>query len=270
MNTDSIKAKLEKFTPKPKQSEKKEKIDYTKIYWKPKAGKYIVRIVPNKFTKGDPFQEIYFHYGINKFPMLALTNWGEKDPIVDFASELKKNFMEHKELIKKLTPKMRIFVPVIVRGEEDKGVRLWEFGKEIYMQLLNFANDEDYNNYDDIAEGRDLTLEFIDDKMANKNVVKCSSVRIKPKTSNLSEDAEQVKIWLENQPDILSINIKYSYDGMKNILAKWLNPEEEVSNEFGEDDSTVETETPVIAETVIPTKTKKSKAFEELFKPDEE
>ncbi len=41
---------------------------------------------------------------------------------------------------------MRVFAPVIVRGEEDKGVRMWEFGKEIYMQLLGIADDEDYGD----------------------------------------------------------------------------------------------------------------------------
>ncbi len=32
--------------------------------------------------------------------------------------------------------KMRVFAPVIVRGEEEQGTRLWEFGKEIYQQFL--------------------------------------------------------------------------------------------------------------------------------------
>ena len=54
------------------------------------------------------------------------------------------------QLAKKLDPKMRVFAPVIVRGEEDKGVRPWEFGKEIYMQLLGIAEDEDYGDFTDI------------------------------------------------------------------------------------------------------------------------
>lgn len=42
--------------------------------------------------------------------------------------------------------------PIVVRGEEEKGVRLWEFGKEIYMQLLGIAEDEDYGDYTDIND----------------------------------------------------------------------------------------------------------------------
>ncbi len=60
-----------------------------------------------------------------------------------------------------LDPKMRVFAPVIVRGEEEKGVRLWEFGKEIYMQLLGIAEDEDYGDFTDISEGRDFTVDVV-------------------------------------------------------------------------------------------------------------
>ena len=124
---------------------KKEKIDYSKVYWKPKEeGKYQIRIVPSKLDPKNPFQEVFVHYGFSKFPIYALTNWGEKDPIVEFAAQLRKtNDKENWKLAKKLEPKMRIFAPVIVRGEEDKGVRLWEFGKEIYLQLLGIADDEE-------------------------------------------------------------------------------------------------------------------------------
>ena len=105
---------------------------------------------------------MYVHYGISKFPIYALTNWSEKDSIVEFAKQLRNtNDKENWRLAKKLDPKMRIFAPVIVRGEEDKGVRLWEFGKEIYVQLLGIAEDEDYGDFTDINDGRDFTVEAV-------------------------------------------------------------------------------------------------------------
>ncbi len=36
---------------------------------------------------------------------------------------------------------------------------------------------------------------------------------------------------LDEQPDILGINRKYSYDALKDILTKWLNPEDEAATE---------------------------------------
>jgi hypothetical protein len=219
--------------------QKKEKVDYSLTQWKPRAeGKYQIRIVPSKFDKQNPFKEVYLHYGLSKFPIYALTNWGEKDPIVEFAKQLRgTNDRTNWQLAKKLDPKMRIFVPIIVRGEEDKGVRLWEFGKETYMQLLALAEDEDYGDFTDINEGFDFTLEAVMGDVGGRQALK-STIRPKRKTSPLSDDVKQIEGWLENQPDILEMQEKYkkSFDDLKSILQNFLEPEEE------EDDIVSETE----------------------------
>ncbi|MAP03164.1 MAG: hypothetical protein CMF85_05080 [Candidatus Marinimicrobia bacterium] len=48
-----------------------------------------------------------------------------------------------------LMPKMRTFVPVIVRGEEAEGVKFWGFGKEVYQELLGVIADPDYGDITD-------------------------------------------------------------------------------------------------------------------------
>jgi hypothetical protein len=238
MDLKSIKNKLSALQT---SGQKKEKVDYSKYLWKPKQeGKYQIRIVPSKLDKNNPFKEVFLHYGMSKFPMYALTNWGEKDPIVEFAKQLRStNDKENWKLSKKLEPKMRIFAPVIVRGEEDKGVRLWEFGKEIYMQLLGIADDEDYGDYTDMNEGRDFTVEAVIGDIGGRQGLK-SSIRIKPKTSPLSTDKSDIKKWLEEQPDILEIQSTYkmTFDKMKEALQNWLNPEAE--GEVGEEEEEVE------------------------------
>jgi len=238
MDLNAIKNKLSSLQSK---GQKKEKVDYTKYLWKPKQeGKYQIRFVPSKFDKDNPFKEVFIHYGYSKFPIYALTNWGEKDPIVEFAKQLRNtNDSENWKTAKKLDPKMRIFAPVIVRGEEDKGVRLWEFGKEIYMQLLGLAEDEDYGDYTDVNEGRDFTVEAYTGDIGGRQGLKCS-VRVKPKTSELSKDAKSVELWLEEQPDILSIQKKYEFQELKQILQNWLNPEETEEIEVETEEETEE------------------------------
>jgi hypothetical protein len=204
-----------------------EKVDYTQIFWKPKVGKHQIRILPSKFNKQNPFREVYLHYGFAKFPILALTNWNEKDPISDLAKNLRKSSdKDDWALAKKIEPKLRYFAPVIVRGEEDKGARLWEFGKLVYEQLLGIASDEDYGDYTDITDGRDFTVDAIEDTVAGRKGIKCT-LRVKPKTSAISEDSELVAKLLEVQPDILGINKHYSFDELKELLDKWLNPDDE-------------------------------------------
>ncbi len=122
MDISQLKSRLASLQ-NPRGGQKK---DYSLTIWKPTVGKHIVRIVPSMYNKSNPFKELFFHYGINNKTMISPTSFGEKDPIVEFAQGLRKS--EDWQSAKKFEPKLRVFVPVIVRGEEDKGVRLWEFG----------------------------------------------------------------------------------------------------------------------------------------------
>jgi hypothetical protein len=256
---------------------KKEKIDYTKVYWKPKQeGKYQIRIVPSKLNPQNPFQEVFVHYGFSKFPIYALTNWGEKDPIVEFAAQLRKtNDRENWVLAKKLDPKMRIFAPVIVRGEEEKGVRLWEFGKEIYMQLLGIAEDEDYGDYTDINEGRDFTVEAIKGDIGGRQGLK-TSIRIKPKTTPLSADASLIENFITEQPTLLEIQRKNTYESIKETLQSWLSPEEPEEGAIIDDEDEVEAEleaAPVknyALKTPSTAKSSKAEKFDALFEDEDD
>ena len=274
-----IKAIKQKLNALQSTGQKKEKVDYSKYLWKPKSeGKYQIRIVPSVLNKSNPFQEVFVHYGFSKFPIYALTNWGEKDPIVEFAKSLRNTQeKENWQLAKKLDPKMRVFAPVVVRGEEEKGVRLWEFGKEIYMQLLGIAEDEDYGDFTDISEGRDFTVDVVTGDIGGRQGLK-SSIRVKPKTSPLGSDKETIKMWLTDQPNVLELQRKTAFDDLKTILANFLNPEEEETVAVVID----EDEDPIIAKAQEEPKTnyslkaapvaKVSKAdkFDALFDDEEE
>ena len=275
MDLSVIKQKLSASQTK---GQKREKVDYTKIFWKPKPGKYQIRILPSKFDKSNPFREVYFHYGFSKGPILALTNWNEKDPIAEFAKNLRKSSdKEDWQLAKKIEPKLRYFVPVLVRGEEAQGARLWEFGKLIYEQLLGIAADEDYGDFTDITDGRDFTIDAVEDTVAGRKGIKCN-IRVKPKTSPISEDATVVTKALDEQPDILGINKHYSFDELKDLLDKWLNPDSEEdteapiastsSDEEEEDDFLTEMNKPVEQTYKLDTtaaKTSNADKFDDLF-----
>jgi len=221
MDLNAIRARLDSLN-KQSNPQNKEKKDYTLIYWKPREeGKYQIRFVPSKLeTPTNPFQEIFMHYGIGKFPIVALSNWGEKDPIVEFSKQLRKSSEpENWRLAKKLDPKLRVFAPVVVRGEEEKGVRLFEFSKTIYMELLSIAEDEDYGDFSNVAEGFDFVVNA--SKVQDRPGF-ALSLRPKPKQTPLSPDAKQVESWLETQPILLEERFKYTYDKLKEELQKFL------------------------------------------------
>ena len=273
MDLNKIKSRLDNLNQaaKPKQTEKK---DYTLIYWKPKAeGKYQIRFVPSKINKDNPFQEVFMHYGVGKYPIVALTNWGEDDPIVDFTKKLRKSSeSENWRLAKQLDPKMRVFAPVIVRGEEDKGVRLFEFSKTIYMELLSIADDEDYGDFTDVAEGFDFVVNA--SKVQDRPGF-ALSLRPKPKQTPLSSDASQITTWLENQPILLEERYKYTYDKLKEELQNFISGGEEKEDDIiSEPAVAFESEAPAKEEKKFTLSTQgtpkkaKSEEFDSLFEDD--
>ena len=273
MDLNKIKSRLDNLNQasKPKQTEKK---DYTLVYWKPKAeGKYQIRFVPSKINKDNPFQEVFMHYGVGKYPIVALTNWGEDDPIVDFTKKLRKSSeSENWRLAKQLDPKMRVFAPVIVRGEEDKGVRLFEFSKTIYMELLSIADDEDYGDFTDINQGFDFVVNAT--KVQDRPGF-ALSVRPKPKQTPLSSDASQITTWLENQPILLEERYKYTYEKLKEELQNFISGGEEKEDDIisepasgFEDDSPAKEEKKFTLSTQGTPKKAKSEEFDSLFEDD--
>ena len=88
---------------------------------------------------------------------------------------------------------------------------MWEFGKEIYLQLLGIAEDEDYGDFTDINEGRDFTVEAVMGDIGGRQGLK-SSIRIKPKTSPLGADKATIKTWLAEQPDVLALQKQLTFE----------------------------------------------------------
>ncbi len=224
MDLNAIKQKLEGLQTKQSTT----KTDYSTIYWRPTVGKQQIRIVPSAYNSSNPFSELKIYYGITNKVMLSPLNYGEKDPIALFAAKLREEYTkENFVMAKKLDPKTRYFVPVVVRGEEDKGVRLWQFGKTVYEELLALAVDDEIGDYTDIVNGRDLTVETVGPESTGTPYNK-SSVRVRLKTSQLSEDASLVEKWTNEQPNPNEgLFKKFTFEEMKSALEKWLSPEEQ-------------------------------------------
>ena len=223
MDLNAIKQKLDSLN---KQSNYK-KGSGKNLFWKPSVGKQVVRVVPNKYNKDFPFTEMMFYYGIGQRVMASPQNWNEKDPIQEFTKQLRTtNDKENWRLAKKLDAKTRIFAPVVVRGEESEGVKLWQFGKEVYQEFLNMAADEEIGDYTDIAQGRDIKLTTVGPEVTGTPYNK-TSIGPSLKTSPISNDKDEVNKFLEDQPDPMKIFKRYTFDEVKAGLQEFLSPEDQ-------------------------------------------
>ena len=269
MDLSILKQKLDTLQSKPQGGQK---TDYSTIFWRPTVGKQQVRIVPSAYDKKNPFKELKFYYGITNKVMISPLNFGDKDPIASFAQKLrggeydKDNYV----LAKKLDAKTRIFAPVVVRGEEDKGVRLWQFGKIVYEELLSLAVDEEIGDYTDISGGRDITVETVGPESTGTPYNK-SSVRVRLKTSPLSSDSATVEKWLSEQPNPEELFKRYTWDEMKSALEKWLSPEAEEEGDITSEPAVEFDDKPSSKFTLDTSNVKKSKAdeFDNLFEEKE-
>ena len=191
-------------------------------FWKPPAGKTQIRITPYVENKDNPFVELFFHYSLvpNK-TVLSPLSFGRPDPVQQFADKLKSTGDKDEWIQgKRIEPKMRTFAPVIVRGEENEGVKFWGFGKTVYQELLAFLADPDYGDLTDITNGRDITVEFKTAKELGKTYPE-TYIRVKPNQTPATNNKKVMEL-IKEQIEVPTLFRKYSYSELEDLLKNWL------------------------------------------------
>jgi hypothetical protein len=205
-------------------------------FWRPSEGEQIIRIVPPPGS--DPFRDYWFHYNVGDAPgfLSPKKNFGEECPLDNFVRQLwKEGTDESKRVAKKLSARQRFFAPVVVRGEESEGVKVWGFGKRAYETLLNLVLNPEYGDITDPESGIDLVLHYEKPIGASFPETKITPRR---KSSPLHENAEQAAEMLDTVPDFeeLFASSRKTTEEVQAILDKFLDSEdvvEEVSTSGG-------------------------------------
>ena len=191
-------------------------------FWSPKEGNsYSVRIVPT--PDGDPFKEFWFHYelGTTGGFLCPKKNFGENCPMCDLVSKLyKEGDEESRKLAKEITAKQRFFSPIVVRGEEDKGVQIWGYSKTIYEDLLKLMLNPDYGDITDPDEGLDLVVSS--SKKSGKMYPE-TSLTPKRKSSPLAAKKDLVTELLNHGTDFDSMFDRKTASQVAEILDEFLN-----------------------------------------------
>lgn len=218
LDFDAIRKKLERLSGNNRNKS---------LMWRPVEGEeHTVRLLSFSDNDGQPFKELWFYYNIgSERGLLTPHQFGESDPIQELINKLRDDgSKESYELAKKLYPKMRTYAPVIVRGEEEKGVQIWGFGKTVYQALLGLMLDEDYGDITDHDTGRDIKVTCT--KQPGR-MWAMTEVRPRGKQSSLSDDSSQAKEWLDNIPDLGETYKCKSYDELSKIINDWLNEDDD-------------------------------------------
>jgi hypothetical protein len=216
---------LAKMREKLAQLENGGKSKKDNVFWKPSEGEQEIRIVPT--ADGDPFKVFHFHYNLGEAARGGIVcpkrQFGEECPVCEFASSLwQEESSESKKMAKSLFVRQRFFSPVIVRGQEDQGVRIWGYGKTIYEQLLGLVLNPDYGDITDVDKGVDLTLTYTLPK--TKGAYPTTNLVPKRKSSKLAGSDELISDALSNIPNVDELFQQKSTADIRAILESFLSP----------------------------------------------
>jgi len=190
------------------------------MFWRPQDGETTIRIVPT--PDGDPFKDYWFHYNVGNAPgfLSPKKNFGEDDALDAFVRKLYKEGTEESiKMAKSLSARQRFFAPVVVRGEEDKGVRVWGFGKMAYEKLLNLVLNPEYGDITDSEAGTDLVIRY--GKPAGASFPQ-TEITPRRRPSLLCEDEAQCAEWLDTIPDLDSLFERKTPEEVEAILDEYL------------------------------------------------
>mgnify|MGYP005816492017 CR=1 FL=1 len=196
------------------------------VWFRPDEGDTDIRIVPT--NDGDPLKEMFFHYNVGDHKggiLCPKRNYGEHCPICEFASVLWRegsdsNDEESKKLAKSLFVRTRFFSPVVVRGREDEGVKIYGYGKMAYELLLGYILDPEYGDVTDVQEGTDITLTYT--KPTKPGAYPQTSLKMRRNTSSLLEDSEAIPALLDSIPEFNSLFERQTPEQVDAILDEQL------------------------------------------------
>ena len=233
LNLDAMKAKLDKLNGKGDGGKKN--------FWRPEDGESNIRIVST--PDGDPFKERFFHYGVGGQSFLCpKRNFGDDCPVCNFGNKLwNEGTEDSKRMAKQLFAKQRFFSPVLVRGEENEGVRVWGYGKMAYENLLTIVLDPDYGDITDPESGNDLKVMY--GKPAGASFPR-TDIRARPRKTVLCDDAvggdERCAELLETVPDMDQLFERKSTEEVQGLLDAFLDGDNTNSQveKFGTNETT--------------------------------
>lgn len=181
------------------------------LFWRLTEGDHQIRLLA--LENGDIMRNFHWHYGVNgKNYLCAKQSFNKECPICDLASNIWNEFTATrdngtpddslKEAAKELFASKRFYFPVLVRGMEDEGPKVYSAGSRAAEQIFQIATDPENEEMFDPQKGFDLKVTY---KLQNPDDRRTASTTINAsrKTSPLLEGAskEELEEFYASIPD---------------------------------------------------------------------
>jgi len=198
-DVNAIREKMLKLNGGTKKNGSTDKKDRPKItWWKPSIGTADVRFLPYDDGKGQPFQEVSYYNSskLSENRVIAPFQWDLKDPIQELMIKLRKNRQDDAtwKLMRQLQARESYYAPLIVRGQEDKGVQIWEMSQKVLNQIYTKLSHPDYAEeyLFDPKEGFDFSVTATDSgREYNGYPIKELTIDVRRKSSPLAKTQKE-------------------------------------------------------------------------------
>src|SRR5690606_31970838 len=125
---------------------------------------------------------------------------------------------------KKLQAKLRTYSPIVERGKEEEGIKLWGYAPTIYESLLEKYMDPEWGDLSDPKTGRDLTVWTVTTGSAgNDTEFDKPKMDVSPNATPLLAKKSDIIKLLEDMPDYLNDGSSFpvkSYQELQEIVRK--------------------------------------------------
>jgi len=239
---EAIKRKIAALSGNQKNTGKREDNRPRLTYWKPPIGQTDIRILPYTDTNGQPVQEVSYYDSrlLTDSRFVVPAQFGLVDPIFDMLTDLRKDRSSKSswQLFLKLRPRESYYLPILVRGEEGKGVQIWEINSKKLKELYATFAHPDYadENLTDPVDGYDFTVTVTPtDKTFNGFAIKDVKLQPRRKSSPLAaSEAEREKIVssIPNLEEFFKAQVK-SEEKLNEIIENFLTKKDSVMEGMG-------------------------------------
>jgi hypothetical protein len=228
IDIEALKAKLSKLQNKGQRGQRK----FKPVLWTPERGSYTVRIAPwsdeiMAKLETPPFVERWFYYALGK--RMVAAQLGDADPVRELRDALYADRTpENLASAKKLRPKMRVYIPLIVTADADdpdesvkkgdKVTRLWSLNEGTYKDLLAYLVDPEYGDMTDIDTGRDIVVDITDSgKKIEGSDKNFNNISVRPRVATRALDAAE-RALLSKIPNIDEVAPFTPYEKLEHAL----------------------------------------------------
>jgi len=178
-------------------------------------GDTFIRILPSSDPEKHFFLKSGFHKIMGEYYNCPKEYKNAKCPICEYVSKLyKSQSAEDLELARELKKTKRFYYNVIVRGFEDKGVRVHTSGIKLFEKIIGACANPDIGDISDINEGFDFKI----NRRKKDNFWNYDLSEAARRASPVSTDPAKIKEWMAGLFDLDKEVTLLSYTELKEIL----------------------------------------------------